>query len=120
MNGCRTAGPVVFLDPRRVDVTSCAAVMGHIRGCLLYTTAWAFLSSPPEILVDVDPSEMPVLVRHFLPPGTRSINGARIPLRDDALVWNDITAAELVARIASRSGICVVFRREDWRQHSIF
>jgi hypothetical protein len=47
----RRAQMLVYLDPQRVDVTSCASVMGHIRGKLLYTLVESFLAMPPVRIV---------------------------------------------------------------------
>ena len=43
---------LVYLDPTRVDVMSCDAVMGHLRGRLLATHVGMFVTAPVEYIID--------------------------------------------------------------------
>ena len=101
LQSMRKAQMVVYLDPRHVDITSCSAVMDHVRGRLLYATLSSFVKGgKPHRIVNGRPEDLPGIVRVRLGEEYTSINGFLIVLDEDALVWHDVTVPELAHRIA--------------------
>lgn len=87
---------LVYLDPAKVDVGSCHAVMSHLRGRLLATTCVSYLRAAPVPLVNLSLDDLPPALRVRLRRTTdsqRSINGLRLPIDTDALVWHNISVA---------------------------
>lgn len=96
---------LVYLDPEKLDVQSCGAVMSHLRGRLLATRVSSFLAEPPHPLVNHPLHQLPPLVRSRLEAAdadesAQSVNGIRMVLDTDALVWHNLTVPALVRRLA--------------------
>lgn len=103
MQSTRCPQMVVYLDPERVDVHRCEAVMDHVRGALLNTTVSSFQAAPARSFVDEDVGALPGPLRLRLRARGLAgrVTGLTIPLDDDALVWHNFTVAEIVERVAA-------------------
>lgn len=102
----RNAQMLIYLDPSKVDVTSCTAVMSHLRGRVISTKVVSFLNTPPSIMTNKVMDEMPALLRLRLYQDNpdalyaKSVNGIELSIDNDALVWHDCSVEDLVRRMA--------------------
>lgn len=99
----------MYLDPARVDITCCTAVMSHLRGRLpwvgwmehttkraLTATLRSFLRGPPRVLIHcTDLAVFPQPVRLRLQDAS-SVTGVILSIDNDALVWHDVTIGTLI------------------------
>ena len=100
----------MYLDPERIPVQDCAAVMGHLRGRLLVAHLSQFLVHPVRFLVDVHPEQIPPIVRLRLQKNRGwdvtkgSVHGLELVLDSNALVWHQITVWDLVWTVQRNLG----------------
>ena len=97
---------IVYLDPQSVDVTDCAAVVSHVRGRLLAANLSSLLMEAPTFLVGLTLDDLPTMVRLRLQqddpdPEASSVNGLYLPLDSHALVWHNLTAADVARRLSA-------------------
>ena len=90
---------LLYLDPHRVDVRSCHAVMNHLRGKLLATNLGSFARGPWRPLLNLPLSSLPPLLGRRLvvdlpEEDATSINGLCIPIDNRALVCLGARACE--------------------------
>lgn len=109
----------MYLDPTRVNVQSCHAVMDHLRGKILAANVTSFTRGPWRPLLHVPVDSLPALLRARLvceDERATSINGLCIPIDNRALVclgvpWSvdprprhDCTIPELVDTVQGAMG----------------